>query len=748
MWPVLLLRLQAVLQKGPHHLFNLGRTYARYAAQQAVGVWSEAATGTTAFLRQLNLAEVQTALNRRERAAALTSALQHFRARPQPQLGAAAAEVVDRLAPACRAQTLASADAVSRGEFQFRGQPPITFGEKMDWFLQPANNTDWRWELNRHVYFVTLGRAFAYSSETRYVQTFARLLHDWLDHNPPAVNAPNWMSVLEVAYRANAWAWALTHFRAALDDESLLACLRGLWLHARYLAANLEYSSPNNHLWLESKALAMLGILFPEFRDAGGWVTVGLNVLWREVQRQILADGVHVEQATLYHRILASELAELLIVMEDNGLSAPVAARRALAGMLRFELAFLKPNGEPPLIGDSTLTDSYLRFNARLVGAAVLRQPELAGGELDEATLWLIGPARADWLLRHATERARPESQAFARGGYCVMRSADRYLIFDCGPFGYPLAPGHAHCDALSFELFAAGHTWLMDPGVYSYHLGADWRRFFRSTAAHNTLVVDGQDQTRLLDDWRVGRQARARLREWLSTPHFDFADAEHDGYMRLAEPVVHRRQILFLKPEYVIVFDQVSGVGAHQSDVYFHLAPEIEVYMQPATGLARLTHREGATLWLAFSGPPDLRAEVVVGSVAPIQGWVSRHSGEKQAAPVLRLSSTAMPFDLVTVLLPTRSQAVTLARLPVYGDGPPPLEPSQAICVRIATEEWRDEIVLDRRAVPGRKMLDDWDRAAPGRVAGVRRTVDGETILRRWGFDDGGIAPLGRNDV
>jgi len=697
--PGVLCRFRSLADKGPEHWLGLGRSLAAVWRQRLAREWSPEAVDEGAFLKQLQLKDVTPAAVGR-----------HFRDRSQPRLGAAAADVISSVTAEARALTLTAADTVCRGEFQFRGQPWVTFDDMVDWFHQPANNVDWRWELNRHGYFVTLGRAFAHTGDARYLTTFRRLLLDWLQKNPPDVDASNWVSVLEVAYRANVWAWAFTHFRARLDDDALVACLRGLWLHGRFLAANLEYASANNHLWLESKALLMLGLLFPEFRAAKAWTATGQRVLCREVARQVSPDGVHWEQATLYHRILASELVELLTVMEDNAHAIPHILRRVLAHMLTFESVLLKPDGEPPLIGDSTAGDSYLRFNSRLAGAALGKQPNLISGDLDEGTLWLIGSKRAEWLRQNAGAGETPESRAFAQGGYCVMRADERYLIFDCGPFGYPLAPGHGHADALSFEWFANGHTWLVDPGVFSYHLGADWRHFFRSTAAHNTVVVDGHDQSQLLDAWRVLNPARTRLREWISNAEYDFADAEHDGYTRLAEPVVHRRQILFVKPDYVIVFDQLIGAGRHHIAAHFHFAPEIKVDLQATTGLARLTHVDGSAALLAYSGPTNTRADVIRGSTTPIQGWVSRHSGEKQPAAVLRLSITdILPVQMVTVLMPTHIHGLTLTRLPVRDEAHVQLSDSQGIAVGIVTEGWVDEIALDRRDPPAGKLVGAW---------------------------------------
>jgi hypothetical protein len=621
-------RVRAVAAKGPEHWWNLARWHAAQQRQRRQRVWRAEAIGEAAFFAQWTATTPERAAH-------------HLRTRAEPRLRA-----VTPPDAAARDRVLAEAEAVCAHTFHFRGQPPVTFNGEIDWQHCPHGNVDWMWELNRHSYFITLGRAFVHTGDRRYRDTFRELLLHWMARNPPGVEAPNWASALEVAYRLNVWTWAFYFFRAELEDESLLALARGLWWHGSFLAANLEIASPNNHLLLEAKALALAGLLFPEFGGAREWQRRGLALVWREVRRQVHADGVHFEQAVLYHQIIASELLECLIVLERNSVPTPPDIRERFALMLEFERALRKPDGTLPLLGDSALEDSYVRFDALAGGAALLRRPELASGSMDELTRWLVGDVEA------VQPAPKPDSRAFRVGGYCVMRAPDRYLVFDCGPFGAPHAPGHGHADALSLELFALGRTLLLDPGVYSYHLGDDWRNYFRGTRAHNTVLVDEADQSELAGQWGVNRAARTILRAWASRADFDLAAGEHDGYTRLAQPITHRRQIVFVKPEYWIVLDQLLGAGEHHFDVLWHCAPDatVEVY----GGLSAVTYPDGSGLLIAPATMDEVT--VICGSEKPIQGWASYRSGEKQLAPVVRVSRVApAPVEFVTVLYPCR---------------------------------------------------------------------------------------------
>src|SRR5579859_941684 len=706
-------RARAILAKRPLHLLRLGRWYGAQLVQRADRTWAPDGLTSQAFLAHLRLPGALPASQAHDGLAVCRAAAEHFRRRAQPRFHfdpQRAPELAQAVPPELRAAAIAQADDALRLTFCFRGEAPVTFEGAVDWFYCPPHNVDWAWELNRHAYFVSLGQAYAYSGEARYVQGFRALILDWLKRNPPAVGAPSWSSVFEVGFRLNAWLWAYHYFLPALDEETLLACLRGLWLHGRFLAANLEYPVANNHLLLESKALALIGLMLPEAPEARAWQREGLRVFWQQIRRQVRPDGVHAEQASMYHQIVASELLELLVLLDNNGLAAPLDIRERLVAMLSFEQALTKPDGEIPLLGDSALADSYHRFSAT-AGAAWLDRPELSvvprEATREAATMWLLGPERSGQL--RAAPQSAAVSQAFHAGGYYVMRGGDEqdpaYLVFDCGPFGDPAEPGHGHADALSFELYAAGRTLILDPGVYSYHRGSDWRNFFRGTTAHNTVVVDSADQSELVDDWHVLRPAQASLLAWVTTPQFDLVEGVHNGYRRLREPVTHRRQIFFVKPDYWVVMDWLEGAGSHTFDLYFHLAPEAQAAIDADTVRADYAGRAG----LLLCPVPADQAQIVAGSLHPIQGWVSRYSGEKLPAPTVRYSrSIAAPTRFCTVLYPLRvgrAAPVKVSPLPVCEAGRAADE-RVVFGLTIATESWTDYLVLDSRDRPTLKSF------------------------------------------
>jgi uncharacterized heparinase superfamily protein len=171
----------------------------------------------------------------------------------------------------------------------------------------------------------------------------------------------------------------------------------------------------------------------------------------------------------------------------------------------------------------------------------------------------------------------------------------DAVTVVDCGPLGYGPA-GHGHADALSFQIHASGYPFIVDPGAFSYNLDYAWRDAFRSTRAHNTVVVDGQDQSLPAGRMAWSLAANVTTRRWLTTESFDLVDAEHDGYQRLPDPVTHRRIVAYLKEGVWIVRDVLTSGGQHTAEWLFHLAPDCHV-MADGDGGCTLQSPAGATL-------------------------------------------------------------------------------------------------------------------------------------------------------
>jgi hypothetical protein len=595
--------------------------------------------------------------------------------------------VADRFPEAMR-EVIAGAQQTVGGRFDLLGYRGLRFGDPIDWQLDPVSRrraplVHWSrldpldgdragdskvvWELNRHQWMVGLGQAYRMTNEERYAEAFGAYVDHWLASNPRG-RGLNWASSLEVAFRLIAWCWALVLFRQsqALRPERFARMQASIEDHAVHVEKYLSrYFSPNTHLMGEALGLFYAGTIFPALRSAPRWREQGARILDDEMARQVLPDGVYFEQSTCYQRYAAEMGLHYMMLCARNGLAAPPALRQRLQAMLDFLVAVRSPRGEAPQIGDADggwLLPLARRRPGDLRGlfgtaAALFGRPDYAwaaGGAVPEL-LWLLGPAGLATFesLRPAPPDAGP-SRLFAHGGYAVMRdgwaAGGHHLIFDVGPLGCPGSAGHGHADLLSVQCSAFGEPFLVDAGAGTY-ADAAWRSFFRGTAAHSTVMVDGEGQAVPSGPFAWRQRPRARLRRWVSTDALDFADAEHDAYDGLPDPVRHRRRVLFVKPRYWVLVDDLEGGAHHQVELRFQFGPA-DVRVEPELW-ARATSAGRVLLVRPFSTVP-LGVRLNRGGRRPVEGWVSPDYGQRRPSPVVVYRAAArLPLRLLTLLLP-----------------------------------------------------------------------------------------------
>jgi Heparinase II/III-like protein/Heparinase II/III N-terminus len=622
---------------------------------------------------------------------------------------AAPSLVAARWPAACESITRAT-EQVCRKRFDLLGYRDLSFGDPVDWHLDPVSGrraplVHWSrldpldatalgdskviWELNRHQWLVGLGCAYQLSGDERYAAAVAGFIGGWIAANPPAVGI-NWASSLEVALRLISWCWAVVLLRGskALSAEFFAALLASIRRHALHVERYLShYFSPNTHLTGEALGLFYAGVLFSEMREASRWRRLGARILVAQIERQVLPDGVHFEQSTCYQRYTIEIYLHFLILAARNGVAIPDQVAEQVQKMLDFLLAMRRPDGSMPQIGDAdggwllplmARAPDDARAVFSLAAAFFCRADYAWAGGATPEIFWMLGPAGLDAVDSLApSPPADPPSRLFADGGYVVMRSGwdaeAHHLILDAGPIGCPASAGHGHADLLSLQCSAFGEPFIMDPGTYCYTTDPGWRDHFRSTAAHSTVTLDGVDQTIPAGPFAWQSRPRARLRRWLSTEALDFADSEHDAYRHLPDLVIHRRRVLFVKPLFWVIVDDLDGTAEHRIDLRFQFAP-MDVTLE-ADLWARAHGPRGHGLLVRPFATVPVKGEILEGCLDPAQGWISPHYGQRRPAPLLVYSSVAtLPFRIVTLLWPT---ADTEGPVPIVhslvGDGPGP---------------------------------------------------------------------------
>ena len=196
----------------------------------------------------------------------------------------------------------------------------------------------------------------------------------------------------------------------------------------------------------------------------------------------------------------------------------------------------------------------------------------------------------------------------------------------------------HGHADALSFTLGVGGEELLIDPGTYDYHRRPRWRAYFRGTSAHNTVRVDGRDQSEPGGSFLWTRHAQVRTLSWTGDASIDRLVAEHDGYRRLDDPLVHRREMVYEKERRLLtVIDSFVCKLAHVVEWHWHCAEHAIVSLTGATAVV-----QGARGCLRITMPGcGWDPQVIRGDEITPLGWVSRRFDEKEPCSVVRFEGS-----------------------------------------------------------------------------------------------------------
>jgi uncharacterized heparinase superfamily protein len=522
------------------------------------------------------------------------------------------------------------------------------------------------WELSRSHYYATLGKAYWYTRDEKYAQEFVALLTDWIRQNPSRMTI-NWCSAMEVAIRLVNLIWGYHFFVDSphFNQEIKTVFLKSLVAHAQFVAENLEYFGElsDNHYVANIVGLATVGISFPEFRQAKKWKRLGVRGVFDEVINQVHEDGVQFEGSINYHRLVLEMFLSVLILCMKNGIDVPDAAWRRLEKMFEFVLHYLKPDGVAPQIGDTDdgrlqVLSSDKRMHHRYllaVGAVLFDRSDFKAGAgcFPEEALWLLGPESLEKYHGLKSDVNPLRSKGFPQGGFYFMRNDRLYMAVRCAANGRRGIGNHSHNDPLSFDLFAYDKSFIVDPGTYVYTPEPEWRNRFRSTAYHNTLVVDGEEINTIPEDlFQLRSNASPTVNKWETTDQADFLDGQHNGYERLREAVTHRRQFYFDKVEnYWIIRDLITGHGVHSLSWYFHFDAGIDLTIKDDLTVETMC-QYGANLVLRAISPRSTSLEIE-------DGWVSPGYGIKKKAQVARYACrTELPTSIVFILYPYSGEA------------------------------------------------------------------------------------------
>ncbi len=587
------------------------------------------------------------------------------------------------------------------------------FADHVDWLNNPSTDIEWSIMLHKFYYAVGLGAAFQETRDERYAEKWIELTSSWIDSVPVG-----FLSSDVTGRRIQNWVFAHYYFvsecqASSVTPEFYLVFLKSLHQQVSYLCQHL--TPARNHRTLELYTIFLVAVVFPELKDADYWLRFSMEELVKNIQSDILDDGVHCELSTDYHHIVLRNFLAVRRLAAMNNIVFPQEFDERIKKALVFSVYVHKPDGTIPSLsdGDTGCFLSLLEQGYDLYGSEEMRYVATQGK-------FGIPP--------------RSRSKAFPSGGYYIMRSGwgetsedyrdERYLVFDCGDLG---AGNHGHLDLLSFEMAAYGQSLIVDPGRYTYDESGEinWRVLFRGTSYHNTVLVDGKNQTLYefhKEKFKIkGPQPGYELKAFISRPGFEYLH----GIAKSHEyPITHERKILFLNGDYWIVCDILKARELHTYDQLFHLTAGAENKVSLSSDLGSLKVDAPN---LVIIQPVQRSATVALEG-----GYISPAYGIKQAAPIVKFTQKAAECCFYTVLYPYKKErpSLSVSSLSVLKNDEtctPFIGQHMEIAIETAGRIYRDTIFIANE--PGNYRTDNTEINGP--VYYHRRSAEGHMLSR-----------------
>jgi hypothetical protein len=569
-------------------------------------------------------------------------------------------------------KTDAEADTILKNVFvvqNVRGQLPVGEDGHRNWHYKgPNNDSEWAWLSNRHSQINHVFDVYLETGNPKYAQYIDLFLRDFIIKSMPypaeRSRTPVWRG-LEVSFRAKVWSRI---FYGLLNSPHLTPATRLLILsslpdHAHY---NRNFHGGNNWLTMEISALATVAANFPEYTNAGEWLSYSIEAMTESMKDQVYPDGVQTELTSHYHNVSLSNFELFKAICDSANRELPSYFNETLEKMYNYISCAVRPDGNRILNNDG---DRGSDRELILKGAAVYNK---SGWEYI-ATNGRSGVKPADG-----------PSWFFPWAGHLISRSGydedAHWSFFDIGPWG----SGHQHNDKLHISVAAFGRDLLVDAGRFAYtgEVAKKFRPYAVGSQGHNVLLIDGKGQ----GPGPTHAKEPVSKKDWLITAESDYAQGTFDRFNDLEGSCRHTRRLFYFREELWVVVDEISTDRPRKIDALWHWHPQCKVV---ANEKNVTTQNERGNLLIIPVGEQDWEISLVKGQEDPeIQGWYSEEYN-KYEPNTASVYSTHIKSDsrFIWVLFPSENVAEGV-KAEIIDETP------KEIKIRVATQENNEWVV------------------------------------------------------
>lgn len=481
-----------------------------------------------------------------------------------------------------RGKALSKADQLKADnalEHKFQPQKGYGFydyGKDINWQYWPVKDNEVRWQLHRVYWWQPMGLAYRTSGDEKYAKEWVYQFRDWVKKNPLGLSAENdryaWRP-LEVSERVQSLPGTFNLFVNAPDFSPafLMEFLKSYHQQASYIPLN--YSELGNHLLFEAQRLLFAGSFFPEFKDAAAWRKSGIDILNREIKKQVFADGMQWELSPTYH-----------IASIDIFLKAYNAAK--MAGVAKeFPATYVKTIENMVL---ATVNMSFPDYNTPMFGDS---WPVEKAARIKQFQGWSKVFPDNPVIKYFATDGAEgkvPEylSHSLPNAGFYTFRNGwndqSTVMVLKAGP----PAEFHAQPDNGTFELWRKGRNFTPDAGCYIYSGDAEinkLRNWYRQTKVHSTLTLNNENMV----------ITKAQQHKWETGKNLDILTYTNPSYPELN----HQRTVLFIDQQYFVIIDKAIGKATGTLGVHWQLKEDSKPVFEPAKNRVYTTYGDGNNL-------------------------------------------------------------------------------------------------------------------------------------------------------
>ena len=429
------------------------------------------------------------------------------------------------------------------------------------------------WELSMSHWLISLGVGWRLTRDEKFPRCAKILLLDWIEKNKVG-RGVNWECPMPIGMRAANWLWGLALFENSplFDDQTILKIAEVLWLTGKFISDHYEGTTSfrSNHYLGDLIGVFHIGLAFKKMKMGQTWLDYTIREFCNQINKQVYEDGGDFEASVPYHRLVLEFFTLFGVLAKRNNLNIDSSYFSRLKKMSEFVKGYLRPDGECPQIGDNDSGRQFIVHPSKvndhrylLCWGAVLFEDsnfKIEGVDFSSDSLILFGEDSYN-IWKNLKMGEPPRTLSFRDFGIYIMRDFGHkfQLTIFCGSIGQTGFGGHSHNDKLSIDLVFKGMPFIVDPGTGVYTPDPEKRIFFRATKSHSTISIDGFEQAEFNINtlFSLLSDPKAKCLKWdtNNTEKCSFS-GEHYGWMRLSNPLIHRREIVWdkIKGEVAIV--------------------------------------------------------------------------------------------------------------------------------------------------------------------------------------------------